>query len=51
MVTLALDIGGTRMKLALLQDGKIIKESMVPAYRDDAYQRKTSIRRKPKAAA
>ena len=25
MVTLALDIGGTRMKLALLQDGKIIK--------------------------
>ena len=24
MVTLALDIGGTRMKLALLQDGKII---------------------------
>ena len=39
MVTLALDIGGTRMKLALLQDGKIIKESMVPAYRDDAYQK------------
>ena len=39
MVTLALDIGGTRTKLALLQDGKIIKKSMVPAYRDDAYQK------------
>ena len=35
MVTLALDIGGTRMKLALLADGKIIKEGIVESYRDD----------------
>lgn len=39
MVTLALDIGGTRMKLALLEDGKILCESMVDAYRDGKYQR------------
>ena len=35
MITFALDIGGTRMKLALLQDGKIIKESMVESHRFD----------------
>lgn len=39
MVTLALDIGGTRMKLALLEDGKIIKEGIVESYRDDKYQK------------
>ena len=39
MVTLALDIGGTRMKLALLADGKIIKEGIVESYRDDKYQK------------
>lgn len=39
MITLALDIGGTRMKLALLEDGRIVKERMVEAYRDDKYQK------------
>lgn len=39
MVTLALDIGGTRMKLALLKDGKIMKEGIVESYRDDKYQK------------
>lgn len=39
MITLSLDIGGTRMKLALLEDGKILLERMVDAYRDDKYQK------------
>lgn len=39
MITLSLDIGGTRMKLALLEDGKILLERMVEAYRDDKYQK------------
>ena len=39
MVTLALDIGGTRMKLALLENGKIVKEGIVESYRDDKYQK------------
>ena len=38
MITFALDIGGTRMKLALLEDGKIVKESMVKSHRFDTYQ-------------
>ncbi len=39
MVTLALDIGGTRMKLALLRDGEILREGIVPSYREDTYQK------------
>ncbi len=39
MVTLSLDIGGTRMKLALLQDGRILRERIAEAYRDDTYQK------------
>ena len=39
MITLSLDIGGTRMKLALLEDGKILLERMVEAYRDDKFHK------------
>ena len=38
MVTLAMDIGGTRMKLALLRDGEILIESNVEAFRFGKYQ-------------
>ena len=38
MVTYSMDIGGTRMKLALIQDGKILSERNVEAFRFGKYK-------------
>ncbi len=38
MLTYSLDIGGTRMKLALIQDGKILTERNVEAFRFGKYK-------------
>ncbi len=32
--TLACDLGGTRMKLGLVQDGRVLAQSVIPAYSD-----------------